>query len=240
MQHVCLIVGASGSIGKAIAKQFSEKEYNLILHYQHNEQAIADLNEELPPQTILQSIQADLSTSNGIDEFCGKLPFHIDVVIFAGGKNLVKMYQDVESKEMDEMYHLHVKTPWVVTKHLLPSMISRKSGHIVLVSSIWGEVGASCEVIYSSVKGAQDSFVKSLAKEVAPSGIHVNGIRPGFIDTKMNSHIQGEDQDLIQEEIPLGRFGTPGEVAALVSFLTSSDASYIQGQLINVNGAWSG
>ncbi|KGP73528.1 elongation factor P 5-aminopentanone reductase [Pontibacillus yanchengensis] len=240
MQSVCLIVGASGAIGQSIAKKFSEKGYSLILHYQQNEKAISDLSVELPEKSILQIIQADLSTPSGIEGFCEKLTLPIEVVIFAGGKNLYKLYQDVTNQDMDEMYHLHVKTPWVVTKHLLPSMIQRKSGHIVLISSIWGEVGASCEVIYSSVKGAQDSFVKALAKEVAPSGIQVNGIRPGYIDTKMNNHIHETERDSIQEEIPLGRFGTPEEVAALASFLTSRDASYIQGQLINVNGAWSG
>ena len=107
-----------------------------------------------------------------------------------------------------------------------------------MITSIWGNVGASYEVIYSSVKGAQNSFVKALAKEVAPSGISVNGISPGYIETKMNSHLSEEERQAIIDEIPMSRAGLPSEIAYTVSFLLDDRSTYIQGEIINMNGGW--
>src|SRR5699024_4133453 len=139
---------------------------------------------------------------------------------------------------MDYMLSLHVKAPWKITQHFLQPMIRKQYGKIIFITSIWGEVGASNEVVYSSVKGAQNSFVKALAKEVGPSGVLVNGISPGFINTKMNRHLTEEDISNIVSEIPLNRIGLPKDVANAVSFLMSEKASYIQGDIIKVTGGW--
>jgi 3-oxoacyl-[acyl-carrier protein] reductase len=118
-------------------------------------------------------------------------------------------------------------------------MVKKREGNIIVISSIWGIVGASCEVLYSMVKGGQNSFVKALAKELAPSNIRVNAIAPGAIKTRMLSNFTEEELKALEDEIPLGRLGNPNEVAQTVSFLASKNSSYITGQVISVNGGWS-
>src|SRR5690625_2104238 len=137
------------------------------------------------------------------------------------------------------MLSMHVKAPLFITKHFLPAMINRKSGKIVFITSIWGHVGASHEVVYSTVKGAQNSFVKSLAKEVGPSGISVNGISPGLIHTQMNDHLTEIDREMLHADIPLQRAGDPLEIAYLVEFLLDKKSSYIQGEMVRITGGWS-
>ena len=117
-------------------------------------------------------------------------------------------------------------------------MISRKSGTVINISSMWGEVGASCEVLYSATKGGLNSFTKALAKEVAPSNVRVNCIAPGVIDTKMNSFLEGDEKKSLEEEIPLGRFGLPSEIGKIAVFLSSEDSSYITGQIIRADGGY--
>ncbi|KGP92923.1 3-ketoacyl-ACP reductase [Pontibacillus chungwhensis BH030062] len=236
----CFILGASGGIGQAIAKKLARSGYSLILHYQTNQHAIEQLCHSLPDGTVLQTVQCDLRNEPSIDEMIKSIVCPVDTLVFASGTSLVKLFQDVTSKEMEDLLLIHIKSPWLISQRLLPHMIKQRKGHIVMISSIWGEVGASCEVVYSSVKGAQDSFVKALAKEVGPSGVHVNGIRPGFIQTDMNAHFSSEDLSQIKEEIPLGRLGEPRDVADAVEFLVGDGSSYVHGQMLNVNGAWSG
>jgi len=240
MWKTCLITGASGDIGASIATSFAEKGFQLILHYHQNEEAIQKLEEQLPHGAVLQTIKTDLSTGIGIAELCHTLEHSIDTVVFASGVSLVKLFQDVTDHEMDLMYNVHVRTPWMITRHLLPAMIQKRAGNIIIISSIWGDVGASCEVLYSTVKGAQDSFVKALAKEVGPSGVSVNGIRPGIIETKMNSHLSDEDKQDIIDEIPVNRIGRAEDIAHTALFLADERSSYIQGEMINVTGAWNG
>ncbi|WP_010649211.1 elongation factor P 5-aminopentanone reductase [Oceanobacillus massiliensis] len=233
-----LIIGASGDIGIAIAERLAMDGYNILLHYNQNRQKIDALREKLSAETILSVIQADLSRSDEIRHFLTKLVLPVDHVVFAGGSAHYGLFQDTAEDVMDNMLTLHVKAPWMISKYLLPSMIQRKRGKIILITSIWGNTGASFEVIYSSVKGAQNSFVKALAKEAAPSGISVNAISPGFIDTKMNGHLTDEERQTIVGEIPLNRAGLPSEVAHSVSFLLDERSSYIQGEIINITGGW--
>ncbi|MFG6118315.1 MULTISPECIES: elongation factor P 5-aminopentanone reductase [Thalassobacillus] len=238
-QSNILIVGASGDIGSAICRELAGKGYNLFLQFHANSRIIQQLEENIPEAQWLGAVQADLTTAAGIHQFLDQLNIHLDGVVFAGGRALTGMFQDMTEKDMDDLYHLHVKTPWMITKHLLPSMVRHQYGRILVISSIWGDVGASMEVLYSSVKGAQNSFVKALAKETARSGVAVNGVSPGFIDTKMNIELDDEERALLFDDIPTGRPGTPEEVAKVVGFLLSEDASYINGEIIKINGAWS-
>ena len=136
------------------------------------------------------------------------------------------------------MWQTNVSSAIWCSKLALPAMISRKTGKIINISSIWGMVGASCEVAYSATKGALISFTKALAKEVGPSGIAVNCIAPGVIDTPMNSHLSPEDLDALREETPLGAIGSPEDVAALVRFLLSPGGDFITGQVISPNGGF--
>ncbi|MFD1018250.1 elongation factor P 5-aminopentanone reductase [Thalassobacillus hwangdonensis] len=233
-----LILGASGDIGKAIAKSTVEEGANVLLHYHSNRSSIDALVSELPEARVLGTVQADLSTSEGIKQLINSIPFTLDGIIFAGGSSFQGLLQDAGEADMDLLYHLHVKTPWMVASSFLPQMIHKRRGKIILISSVWGSVGASMEVLYSSVKGAQNSFVKALAKEAGPSGVQVNGISPGFIDTKMNSLYSEEEKAVIFDEIPLGRPGLPEEIASVAAFLISDRSSYINGQIITVDGGW--
>lgn len=238
MERNVLIIGASGDIGAGIAKRLAGEGYKLILHYYQNKQAMEDNRGDLDEESILMAIQADLSKTEGISYLISQLVFSVDAIIFAGGKTHYGLFQDTDETLMDAMLTLHVKAAWMITKHLLPSMIRCKHGRIIFITSVWGEDGAGNEVVYSSVKGAQNSFVKALAKETAPSGVAVNAISPGFIDTKMNQQLLADEKEKIIQDIPANRAGTSEDIAHSVSFLMSEQSDYIHGEIIHVNGGW--
>jgi 3-oxoacyl-[acyl-carrier protein] reductase len=145
---------------------------------------------------------------------------------------------DIKDAEIRQMVQLQITSPYMLSKELIPEMVRKKSGSIIVISSIWGEIGASCEVLYSMVKGGQNTFVKALAKELAPSGIRVNAIAPGAVATDMLQAFSEEDLADLKDEIPLGRIGKPEEIGEAVLFLSSNRASYITGQVLSVNGGW--
>ncbi|WP_347860572.1 SDR family oxidoreductase [Salimicrobium sp. PL1-032A] len=227
----CLVIGGSGDIGASICEQLVEDGWEVGVHYYSN-------RPDLYSASSCSYFQGDLSSDEGIDAFLGTLPRDWDALVFAAGKASYGLFQDAPDSVMDILYHLHVKSLWKITRHALPGMISRKQGNIAVVTSVWGETGASLEVLYSSVKGAQRSFVFGLAKETGRSGIRVNGVAPGMIDTKMNEVIDEQDKRYIEEEIPLHRQGEPSEVAKVTAFLISQKASYVTGEIINVSGGW--
>ncbi|HLR75228.1 MAG TPA: SDR family oxidoreductase [Virgibacillus sp.] len=233
-----LIVGASGDIGIAITKQLAKEGYRFLLHYHQNRTAFERLKHIIHEDQLLAEIQADLTQTDDIKRFLEQLIFPVDKIVFASGIAHYGLFQDTSEQTMDHMLTLHVKAPWMISKHLLPSMIQNKKGKIVLITSIWGTVGASHEVIYSTLKGAQNSFVKSLAKEVAPSGISVNAVSPGFIETKMNDHLLHNEKEAIISDIPMNRAGSVSEVAHTVHFLLDEKSNYIQGEVIHVTGGW--
>lgn len=233
-----LIIGASGDIGLAIAKHLAKSHYHLILHYNKNKKNIDEIRKSLAEDQILMEVQADLREESNIRGLLDRIVYPIDFIVFASGASNFGLFQEATHETMEEMLALHIKAPWKITQHFLPHMIRKKFGKIVLITSIWGSVGASYEVIYSTVKGAQNTFVKALAKEIGPSNVQINAVSPGFIDTKMNGHLLDEERNQIISDIPLNRAGTPQDVANMVGYLLSDAASYVQGQVFEVNGGW--
>jgi 3-oxoacyl-[acyl-carrier protein] reductase len=232
-----LITGASGGIGTSIARQLAADGYGLLLHYNRRREPIEMLEKELTTTHVVP-IQADLATADGVNVLLSQINRPVDVIVYNSGSSYYGLITDMSDELVQSMVQLHVTSPILLTKKLLPEMISKKRGNIVIVSSIWGLTGAACEVVYSMVKGGQNAFVKALAKELAPSGIRVNAVAPGAIDTDMLSIFSKEDLQAIADDIPIGRLGTAVEVAKTVSFLISDAASYITGQIISVNGGW--
>lgn len=238
MNKNVLILGASGDIGQAIAIELASQGYNLILHYHKSQHIIERLQYVLREDAILQTVRANLADSEAIRRLCEEVAYHVDAIVFVSGTAHYGLFQDATETEMDEMMHIHVKAPWLITNYFLPQMIRNQYGKIVLITSIWGNVGASNEVMYSSVKGAQNSFVKALAKEVGLSGISVNAVSPGFIDTKMNQHLMQDEKTEIISHIPVNRAGLTSDVAHAVSFLVNDKSNYIQGEIMNITGGW--
>nr|WP_152656517.1 SDR family oxidoreductase [Oceanobacillus sp. CFH 90083] len=236
MRGNILLIGASGDIGAAIAKKLICDGYQLILHYHANQAPVKALMQADNQHAILAAYQVDLANESDVKAFIQEIPISIDGIIFAGGHAYYGLFQDMKPEEMEDLLQVHVKSPWLITHHFLPAMISRKHGNILFVTSIWGHYGASNEVVYSSVKGAQNLFVKALAKEVALSNIRVNAVSPGFIDTKMNHNLSAEEAKAFVDEIPVNRAGRPEEVANVISYLLSEESSYIQGEIIQING----
>ena len=241
MNKTVLITGASGGIGEAISVAFWQKGYKVIMHYNKNGKEITKLssamNDSRPFSAI--TVSADLTDRNEVirlfDE--AKATFgDIDILVNNAGVSEQKLFTDITESDWDRIFNLNVKGMFFCCQEAVKSMISKKKGKIINISSMWGQVGASCEVHYSASKGAVIAFTKALAKELGPSGIQVNCVAPGFIDTPMNGHLDKETVDALVEETPLGVIGTPQDVAKSVLFLGSGDSDFITGQVIAPNG----
>lgn len=238
MKKFVLITGASGGIGSAIALKLAEEGYSLYLHYHHNEAAIHELLVRLsdfPGEYI--PIQANLEEQEGYKKVTANI-FTIDAFIHCSGTSHYGLLIDLKEEVLDQLLTLHVKAPMLLTKELLPKMLSKRKGNIIIISSIWGQTGAACEVAYSTVKGAQLAFVKALSKETALNGIRVNAVAPGAIETQMLNQFTKDELEEVKAEIPVGRLGSPENIADGVSFLLSEKSAYMTGQVLAINGGW--
>ncbi|MFK3938758.1 elongation factor P 5-aminopentanone reductase [Alkalihalobacillus sp. NPDC078783] len=237
-KHI-LITGATGGVGAATAIALASPEVLLSLHYHSNKkqaEAVRQTCQQLGAEVYL--IQSNLRLENGVSDLSKQLHVPVDTLIYTAGHSLQGLLTDLTDMELMDLMSVHLLSPIKLTRALLPHMVRGKMGKIIMISSIWGVTGASYEVAYSAVKGGLNSFVKALAKEVAPSGIQVNAIAPGAIETSMMAVYEPEEQQLIKDEIPAGRFGKPEEIADAISFLVSDQSNYINGQIIEINGAW--
>ena len=235
-----LITGASRGIGKAIAIKFAKENYRVLLCYKSNDAAAKETEEEILSFGGACSLyKADVSNEDDVKKMFSKIDadgFNIDILINNAGIALFKLFTDTTKEEWDNIFSVNVTGAYLCSKYALSSMINKKEGKIINVSSMWGQVGASCEVAYSASKAALIGLTKALAKEVAPCNIQVNCISPGMINTEMNSHLSKEDIEAIREEIPLMKIGEGEDIANTALFLASDSANYITGQVIAVNG----
>ncbi|MCG1020711.1 elongation factor P 5-aminopentanone reductase [Sutcliffiella horikoshii] len=237
MSRTALIIGASGDIGKEIAKTLLAEGYTTYLHYNQDKKTILELMDEYGTEKITP-IQSDLTEEMGVQLIKENVFSTIDTIVYNAGFTYYGLMTDIDEKTKRKMVSLNIISLYSTIQAFLPEMIKKRNGNIVIISSIWGEIGASCEVLYSMTKGAQISFVKALAKEVALNGVRVNAIAPGAVATKMLESFSEEEKMEISADIPMGRLASPHEIADSVSFLLSKRSSYITGQVLGVNGGW--
>ncbi len=232
MKKIALVTGAGRGIGKEIAKKLQEDGYFVIANSK---------NTEIENTETQMGYRADVSDSADVQQMIEtiiKKYGKIDVLVNNAGIAQQKLFTDISEADWDTMMNTNLKSMFLVTKAVLPHMIHEKNGAILNISSIWGMVGASCEVHYSAAKAGVIGFTKALAKEVAPSNIRVNCVAPGIIKTDMLNEFCQEDLQELAEETPLGRLGTPRDIAEAVSFLVSEKASFITGEVLGSNGGF--
>ena len=240
-----LITGVGSGIGRATVKKFIENGYFVIGQYNVNERGVQSLRNELKEINASDRffvVQANFSNSAEIYKMMDTVEKSfksIDVLVNNSGTGLYKLITDTTEAEWDNVFSVNMKGAYLVTNRVLKSMISNQKGKIINVSSMWGQVGASMEVAYSASKAAVIGYTKALAKEVAPSGINVNCVCPGVIDTPMNARFSAADIEDLKEQTPLGRIGTPEEVAELIYFLSEEKSDFITGQTITCDGGFS-
>lgn len=237
-----LITGASRGIGRAVAELFAEKGYRLLLGYNTSEQAAQELERQLAKQSAdVMICKADVSDAEQVEAMvaAGEARFgSIDVLVSNAGIAAQRLFTDITPEEWRRMMAVNLDGAFYCCQAVLPGMIRRQQGKIVLVSSMWGLVGASCEVHYSASKAALIGMTRALAKEVGPSNIQVNCVAPGVIDTDMNAALDARTRAELAEETPLGRLGTPREAAQAIAFLASEEADFITGQVLSPNGGF--
>lgn len=241
---VVFVTGSSRGIGRAIALRFAQSKhskFHIAINCAHQKEELEQVKKELEELGAVCGIYfGDLSNYQEACQIFSEIQSelgNISILVNNAGIAAIELFQNMSY----ENYHRIIETNLLSTmncSHLaIPSMIQAHSGKIINISSIWGNVGASCEVAYSASKGGINSFTKALGKELAPSNIQVNAIACGVIETQMNHCLSSEEKQVLTQEIPAGRFGTPIEVAELV-FQLANNHSYLNGQILTLDGAW--
>ncbi|MBD5118089.1 MAG: 3-oxoacyl-ACP reductase FabG [Clostridiales bacterium] len=237
-----LITGGSRGIGTAAARLFAQRGWGVAVGYDRSEAKAEKLVQELsrmgvPAMTVRADVADEGQTRRMVDivleKFC-----QLDILVCCAGISRGGLISQIDGEQWRRLFAVNVDGVHHCCRSVLPHMLSRKSGSIVTVSSMWGQVGASCEAAYSATKGAVIAYTKALAKELGPSNIRVNCVAPGVIDTDMNAHLTQSDMAALADETPLGRIGAPEEAAAAIAFLASDEASFITGQVLAPNGGF--
>ncbi|MBV7274531.1 SDR family oxidoreductase [Clostridium sp. PL3] len=237
---VAVVTGASRGIGRSIALELAKVGATIAVNYKSNEgEAKKTLKYIKELGGIGLIVKADISIYNEakllIDTAIEQLG-RVDILVNNAGISKVGLFMDMNEEEWNQIIDVNFKGTINCCHSVVKHMVSRKCGCIVNISSMWGNVGASCETVYSASKGAVNLFTRALAKELAPSNIRVNAVAPGVIDTEMNNWLSSEERKALEEEIPMGRFGNGQDVGKTVLFLCGEGAAYTTGQIITVDG----
>lgn len=236
-----LITGSSKGIGKAIALRFAKEGYNLVINGSKDKEKLEETKAEIEKFNVAcLAFLGDMGDYHKVKELFKliKEEFgHLDVLVNNAGISYVGLLSDMTWHDWDKVIRTNLTSVYNCCSLAIPDMVQKKEGKIINISSVWGNVGASCEVAYSASKGGMNAFTKALAKELAPSNIKVNAIACGAIDTEMNSFLSEEELYQLKEEIPMGRLGRSDEVADLVYYLAEKN-EYLTGQVIGLDGGW--
>lgn len=237
---VC-ITGGSRGIGRAAALRFAEKGYSVAICASAESSALRETEKALaltgsPYLSVVADIGDPAACASFFDAVLQKFGT-VDILINNAGRAHIGLLQDMQPEEWDALIRTDLSSVFYMSRLAIPVMLKAGHGKILNVSSVWGKAGASCETAYSAAKGGVNAFTKALAKELAPSGIQVNAISPGVIDTEMNGQLDEEERRVLEEEIPAGRFGTPEEAAELLLSLAEA-GNYLTGEIIGLTGGW--
>ena len=240
MNKTVLVTGGARGIGRGIAEKFAQNNYNIIINYNESHDLAMDFEKSLKDRGIMaMAIRADVSDAQQVKamvdqamDYFGK----IDVLVNNAGIADMNLITDIKEEVWDRLFDVNVKGVFNCTQAVVKGMISEKAGRIINISSIWGIVGASMECHYSATKGAVIAFSKALAKELGPSGITVNTVAPGAVETDMIAPLGEDVFQQVREETPLGTLGRVDQIAETVFFLAEKSGSFITGQLISPNG----
>lgn len=242
MPQTALVTGASRGIGKETARQLAHRGYHVAVHYNASREEAEALCASLRAEGCTASpFQADIADPAQVRRMAQDVlsVYHrVDLLVNNAGVAAQQLFTDVTDADWARMVGVNLSGAFYVTRAFLPGMISRRSGCVLFVSSMWGQVGASCEVCYSACKAGLIGMTKALAKETGPSGVRVNCIAPGVVDTDMNARLDANTLDALAQETPLCRLGTPQDVARAVAFLGGEEAAFITGQVLGVNGGF--
>ena len=236
-----LVTGASRGIGKAIAIKFAKKNYNVVINCIRSEDRLLQTKKEIESyQVPCLAFLGDMGDMEQCEALFAKIKKQfgsVDVLVNNAGISYIGLLQDMAPDDWDKVIRTNLTSVFNCSRLAIPDMIAQKYGKIINISSVWGNVGASCEVAYSATKGGINAFTKALAKELAPSNIQVNAVACGAIDTEMNQFLEEDELISLVEEIPTGRLGRAEEVADLVYHLGYKNA-YLTGQVIGLDGGW--
>jgi len=242
LKRVALVTGASRGIGAAVARRLAADGADVALQFY----AAADAAETVAADCRrhggkASTLQADLRSRSSVadlKESLDRLGWTPNIVVHCAGIAHYGLLEDTEERIWDDVMNINLKGAYDLARQFGPAMRWERWGRFVLLSSIWGEIGAAGEATYAASKGGLNAFAKSLAREWASSGVTVNAVSPGAIETDMLNALDPEDKDRLREDIPAGRLGKPEEVAMLVRYLVSDDAGYVTGQTLGLNGGW--
>lgn len=240
MKQIAIVTGASRGIGREIAKTLTRAGIQVVANYNKSEQKAKELKEELKKENMdIDIYKADVSKreeAKALVTYTLNKYGRIDILINNAGISEYKIFTDETDEDWNNVINTNLYSAFVMAQEVIPNMIHNKSGCIINISSIWGMVGASLEVLYSISKAGMDGLTKGLAKELGPSNIRVNSIAPGAMDTDMNADLSTEELKQLEKDTPLGKIGKPEDIAKCVKWLIED--TFTTGQIISINGGW--